>query len=183
MPNVCSTTPKYCTCDVFTSLQNLPQIEFIKCSLLRHLFLNLNKILRNFPATSKKTKQFKNLIKDYQKCKLSVKVSHTNCQRKIYKNFLSKKCMSIKGYPHFSFRIPRIIQTNFVGNIMKFLTKNPLHDVSHYSQDLYEEIPNHLPIDFKQSLRKIIHNSFNRKEVKNSSKYRENLLNFCIWLT
>ena len=65
----------------------------------------------------------------------------------------------------------------------EILNNEPLHDVSQNTQNLYEEIPSHLPKDFKQSLKKIIHNSSNRKEAKNSSNYRESLLISCVWLT
>ena len=65
----------------------------------------------------------------------------------------------------------------------EILNNEPLHDVSHHTQNLYEEIPSHLPKDFKQSLKKIIHNSFNGKEANNSSNYREIVLILCVWLT
>ena len=64
----------------------------------------------------------------------------------------------------------------------KILNNEPLNDVSHHTQNLCEEIPNHLPKDFKKSLKKIIHNLFNGKEAKNSSGCRESLQILCVLL-
>ena len=58
----------------------------------------------------------------------------------------------------------------------------PLHDVSHDIQHLYKELPHHAPKDFKKSLKEIIQNSFNGKEAKNSSNYRDSLVVVCFWL-
>ena len=82
-------------------------------------------------------------------------------------------------------RLPTLLFQNPTDNLdqlflqhYEILNNEPLHDVSQHTQNLYEEITNHLPKDFKQSLKKIIHHSFNGKEAKNSSNYRESLLYF-----
>ena len=36
------------------------------------------------------------------------------------------------------------------------LNNEPLHDVSHHIEHLYEELPHHTPKDFKKSLKEII---------------------------
>ena len=58
----------------------------------------------------------------------------------------------------------------------------PLHDVSDHIQNLYEELPQHAPKDFKKSLKEVIQNSFNGKEAKNFSNYRNSLSVVCVWL-
>ena len=73
---------------------------------------------------------------------------------------------------HGIWRLPALLFQNPTDNLdelflqhYEILNNEPLHDVSHYTQNLYEEIPSHFPKDFKQYLKKIIHNSFNGKEA------------------
>ena len=49
-------------------------------------------------------------------------------------------------------------------------------------QNLYGELPLHLPKEKKEKLRDIINSSFNAKETKNGSDYRKSLLYVSTWL-
>ena len=61
----------------------------------------------------------------------------------------------------------------------EILNNEPLHDVSKYLWGNSQPPSKR----FQAISEKIIHNSFNGKEVKNTSNYRESLLILCIWLT
>ena len=60
------------------------------------------------------------------------------------------------------------------------LNNEPLHDVSHHIQNLYEKLPHATPKDFKKYLKEVIQNSFNDKEAENSFNYRDSLLVVCV---
>ena len=62
---------------------------------------------------------------------------------------------------HGILRLPALLFQNRTDNLdelflqhYEILNNEPLHDVSHHTQNLYEEIASHLPKDFKQSLKK-----------------------------
>ena len=69
-------------------------------------------------------------------------------------------------------------------NLQKYeiLNNEPLHDISHHTQNLFDELPYHTSKEMKQTLKKVIHTSFNGKEVKNSADYKESLLIVGAWL-
>ena len=62
------------------------------------------------------------------------------------------------------------------------LNNELLHDISHHTQNLYDELPNHFPKKIKKSFKEIILASFNGKDAKISSDHRESLLIVCVWL-
>ena len=63
----------------------------------------------------------------------------------------------------------------------EILNKEPLHDISHHTQNLFDELPYHALKKLKQTLKKVIHTSFNGKEAKNSVDCRR-LLVVVAWL-
>ena len=156
-----------------------------------HLSLSdrISKVRSTQASVSKFKKKLVKLYSNIKKDKVvqelhERKVSFTcKSSAKDLQEFLIKEMHGIQ-------RLPALLFQNPTDNLDKLFLKHygilnnePLHDISHHTQNLYEEIPTHLPKDFKQSLKKIIHNSFNGKEAKNSSNYRESLLILCVWLT
>ena len=48
----------------------------------------------------------------------------------------------------------------------EILNNEPLHDISHHTQNLYDELPNHFPKIIKKSFKEIILALFNGKDAK-----------------
>ena len=129
--------------------------------------------------------RYSNLKKDKEVQELHERKVSFTCKlsAKDFQELLIKEMHGIQRLPAVLFQNPTDNLDGLFLQHYEILNNKPLHDVSHHTQNLYEEIPNHLSKYFKQSLKKIIHNSFNRKEAKNSSNYRERLLILCVWLT
>ena len=82
--------------------------------------------------------------------------------------------MEYNGYLLFS------LKTYEVGlETYEVLNNEPLHDISHHTQNLYDELPKHLPKNMKKQFNQIIQALFNERDAKNSSEYRESLLIVC----
>ena len=63
----------------------------------------------------------------------------------------------------------------------EILNKKPLHDISHHTQNIYDELPYHLPKEMTTAFKKVKDSSFNGKEVRNGSDYRESLIIVTTW--
>ena len=61
----------------------------------------------------------------------------------------------------------------------EILPNEPLHDISNYIKNIYQEIPAHFSKNEKNKVKEAIENLFNGKEAKNSSDYRKSLLVVC----
>ena len=62
------------------------------------------------------------------------------------------------------------------------LAVEPLHAVKGHIINLYDEIPHHLDSEEKKEFELLKKASFNGKEVKNGSDYRESIVNMCLAL-
>ena len=120
------------------------QIEFLKCTLLRHLLLNSKKTLYN---NLKKEEVVQELHE--RKVSFTCKLSAKDLQE-----LLIKEMYGIQRLPALLFQNPTDNLDQFCLQHYETLNNEPLHDVSHHIWNLSEEIPNHLPKDFKQSLKK-----------------------------
>ena len=159
---------------------SLPHLSLSdRISKVRSTQASVSKLKRNL------LKLYSNLKKDEVVQELHErKVSFTcNSSAKELQELLIKEMHGIQRLPALLFQNPTDNLDELFLQHYEILNNEPLHDVSHHTQNLYEEIPNHLPKVFKQSLKKIIYNSFNGKEAKNSSNYRESLLILCVWLS
>ena len=58
----------------------------------------------------------------------------------------------------------------------EILPNEPLHDVSNYIKNVYQELPSHTTNNEKKIAIEVIHQSFNGKEAKNSPDYCKILL-------
>ena len=58
----------------------------------------------------------------------------------------------------------------------EILPNEPLHDVSNYMKNVYQELPSHTTNNEKKIAIEVIHQSFNGKEAKNSPDYCKILL-------
>ena len=61
----------------------------------------------------------------------------------------------------------------------EILPNEPLHDVSNYIKNIYQELPSHMTNNEKKIVTEVIDKSFNVKEARNSSDYRKSLLVVC----
>ena len=62
----------------------------------------------------------------------------------------------------------------------EIFNNEPLHDISHHTQNLNDELPNHFSQKIEKSVKEIILASSNGKDTKKSSDYRESLLIVCM---
>ena len=82
-----------------------------------------------------------------------------------FKRFLTKRWQVYKE-PALLFPVPN---KNLVDiNLQKheILNNEPLLDISHHTQNLFDELPYHASKEMKLTLKKVIHTSFNGKEAK-----------------
>ena len=63
----------------------------------------------------------------------------------------------------------------------EILNNEPLHDISHHTQNIYDELAYHLPKEMKTAFKKVKDSSFNGKEAKNGSDYRDSLIIVATW--
>ena len=63
----------------------------------------------------------------------------------------------------------------------EIFNNEPLHDISNHIKNIYNELPRHMEKPFKPTMESIINTSFNGKEAKNSSNYREGLIIVTNW--
>ena len=61
----------------------------------------------------------------------------------------------------------------------EILPNDPLHDVSNYIKNIYQELPSHMTNNEKKIAIEVIDQSFNGKEARNSSDYRRRLIVVC----
>ena len=79
----------------------------------------------------------------------------------------------IQRLPVFMFPVPNKNLIDLSLQKYEILINEPLHDISHHTQNLFDELPYHASKEMEQKLRKFIHTSFNGKETKNSANYWE----------
>ena len=63
----------------------------------------------------------------------------------------------------------------------EILPSEPLHEVSNYIKNIYQELPSHLTNNEKKIVIEVIDESFNGKEARNSSDYCKSLLVVCVF--
>ena len=95
---------------------------------------------------------------------------------------LNKEMHGIQRLPALFFESPNKSLEELHLENYEILNNEPLHDISHHVQNLYEELPYHPTKQLKHSFQKIGDSSFNGKEAKNSSDYRESLIIVSTWL-
>ena len=158
------------------SLPNLPLSDRI--SKVRSSEISISKLRGNC------VKLYKNPKKDEVVQELHERKISFTCMlsTKDLQMLLDKEMHGIQRLPALLFQNPERNLEELYLSDYEVLNNEPLHDVSHHIQNLYEELPHHAPKDFKKSLKEIIQKSFNGKEAKNSSNYRDSLVVVCIWL-
>ena len=63
----------------------------------------------------------------------------------------------------------------------KILPNESLHNVSNYIKNIYQKPPSHMTSNERKIVIEVIDQSFNSKEARNSSDYRQNVLVVCIF--
>ena len=81
--------------------------------------------------------------------------------------------VGIQRLPALLFYAPHKSLTELNLGDYEILNNEPLHDISHHTQNIYDELPYHLPKEMKTAFKKVKDSSFNSKEAKNGSDYRE----------
>ena len=89
--------------------------------------------------------------------------------------------VGIQRFLAFLFYVPHKSMTELNLGDYEILNNEPLHDVSHHTQNINDELPYQLPKEMKTGFKKVKHSSFNGKEAKNGSDYREGLLIVAAW--
>ena len=130
----------------------------------------------------------KNTIKLYENVK-KIEVVNELLQRsvKFSSSLPQKDLMSLLQYEmHGVQRLPALLYgypKKSLGYLnleqYEMLPNEPLHDMSNYIKNIYQEIPAHFSKNEKNKVKEAIENSFNGKEAKNSSDYRKSLLVVC----
>ena len=102
-----------------------------------------------------------------------------NSETKVSQNLLDLEMHGLQRLPALSFDNPQKTLKEVGLETYEVLNSEPLHDISHHTQNLYDELPKHLPKNMKKQFKQIIRASFNGKDAKNLSDYRESLLMVC----
>ena len=158
---------------------SLPNLSFSdRISKVRSSEISISKLRGNC------VKLYKNLKKDEVVQELHERKISFTCMSstKDLQMLLDKEMHGIQRLPALLFQNPEKNLEELYLLDYEVLNNEPLHDDSHHIQNLYEEVPHHAPKDFKKSLKEIIQNSFNGKEAKNFSNYRDGLVVVCFWL-
>ena len=89
--------------------------------------------------------------------------------------------VGIQRLPALLFYAPHKSLTELNLGDYEILNNEPLHDISHHTQNIYDELPYHLPKEMKTAFKKVKDSSFNGKEAKNGSDYRDSLIIVATW--
>ena len=168
--------------------QLLPNIVHSLSLLVLSLQDRINIVRATSISKNKINRKEVNLYKNLKKHELVQELHERNISftctsnQKELQDLLNKQMHDIKRLPSLLYNNPNADLKELNLEQYEILNNEPLHDISHHTQNLYEEIPLHLPKHHKESLKEIIKKSFNEKEAKNSSDYRDSLITVCIWL-
>ena len=88
--------------------------------------------------------------------------------------------VGIQRLPTLMFYAPHKSLTELNLGGYEILNNEPLHDISHHTQNIYDELPYHLPKEMKTAFKKVI-SSFHGKKAKNGSDYIESWLIVATW--
>ena len=99
-----------------------------------------------------------------------------NLEIKVLQNLLDTEMHGMHRLPALLFDNPQKTLKEVGLEMYEVLNNEPLHVISHHTQNLYDKLLKHLPKNMKKQFKLIIHASFNGKDAKNSSDYRESLL-------
>ena len=105
-----------------------------------------------------------------------------NSETKVLQNLLDIEMHGIRRLPALFFDNPQKTLKEVGLEMYEVLNNELLHDIPHHTQNLYDELPKHLPKKMIKQFKQIIYVSFNGKDAKNFSDYRESLLMVCTWL-
>ena len=89
-----------------------------------------------------------------------------NSETKVSQNLLDLEMHGLQRLPALSFDNPQKTLKEVGLETYEVLNIEPLHDISQYTRNLYDEMPKHLPQNMKIFLKQIIHASFNVKMQK-----------------
>ena len=94
-------------------------------------------------------------------------------------NILNYKMHGIQRLPALWYDYPNHSMEELNLSHYEILPNEPLHDVSNYIKNIYQELPSHMTNNEKKIVTEVTDQSFNGKEARNSSDYR--LLVVCVF--
>ena len=89
--------------------------------------------------------------------------------------------VGIQRLPALLFYAPHKSLTELNLGDYEILNNEPLHDISHHTQNIYDELPYQLPKEIKTAFKKVKDSSFDAKEAKNGSDYGVSLIIVATW--
>ena len=148
----------------------------------------VEKILSSYATAAQmkqqNTKYFSNLKKHEIATELQLRgvKYQIDASVKDLKELLDEEMHGIQRLPALMFFRPHLTLAQLNLQSYEILSTEPLHDISNHTKNLYSELPHKFSNQNRHDVEEIIKASFNGKEAKNSSDYRESLLIVCSWL-